>query len=44
MSIFERIFHSQQYAAIALRSNGFLVLALLSLTVLTATVLPLIVA
>ncbi|HGM4946877.1 hypothetical protein [Stenotrophomonas maltophilia] len=44
MSIFDRIAHSQEHSFIALRSNGLLALALMSLAVLTAVVLPLIVA
>lgn len=44
MSIFDRIAHSKEHSFIALRSNGLLALALMSLAVLTAVVLPLIVA
>lgn len=44
MSLFDRITHSQEHAFIALRANGLLALALAGLVVLTATVLPQIIA
>ena len=44
MSHFDRIAHSQENSFIALRSNGSVALALMGLALLTAHVLPLIVA
>lgn len=44
MSLFDRIAHSQEHSFIALRTNGLLTLALVGLAVLTATILPAIVA
>lgn len=44
MSLFDRIAHSQETSFIALRTNGLLALALVGLAILTATVLPAIVA
>ena len=43
MSLFDRITHSQEHSFITLRTNGLLALALTSLAVLTAVVLPIIV-
>lgn len=44
MSLFDRIAHSQEHTFIALRTNGLLAMALSGLAVLTATILPAIVA
>lgn len=44
MSLFDRIAHSQEHTFIALRTNGLLALALSGLAVMTATILPAIVA
>lgn len=44
MSLFDRIANSQEHTFIALRTNGLLALALSGLAVLTATILPAIVA
>lgn len=44
MSIFDRIAHSQEHSFIALRTNCLLAVALTGLAVLTATILPAIVA
>lgn len=44
MSIFDRIAHSQEHSFIALRTNGLFAMALTGLAVLTATILPAIVA
>ncbi|WP_255527421.1 hypothetical protein [Luteimonas sp. MC1750] len=44
MSIYDRILNSQEHSFIALRSAAPVVLALIGLAVLTATILPSIVA
>lgn len=44
MNIYDRIAHSQEHSFIALRSNGLLGLWLIGLAVLSAAVLPIILA